>query len=129
LKSAFIIYVKDQSASRKFYSAVLNIEPVLDVPGMTEFSLNDYTVLGLMPEDGIVKVLGKSVPHPKDGSGVPRCEMYLHVDSPDEYIERLIEAGGRLISKKQLRDWGDETAYGIDPDGHVLAFAKTKSGI
>lgn len=124
MKTIFILYVKDQKASRKFYSEVLEKEPVLDVPGMTEFQLNDFSVLGLMPGDGISKILGESVPHPNAGSGIPRCELYLFVDNPGEYIERLVNSGGKLISRTMLRDWGDETAYGVDPDGHVIAFAK-----
>ncbi len=35
----FILYVSDQQVSRDFYAAGLGLEPVLDVPGMTEFNL------------------------------------------------------------------------------------------
>jgi predicted enzyme related to lactoylglutathione lyase len=123
-KSIFILYVKDLLRSKKFYERVLNAEPVLDVPGMTEFSIGNSALLGLMTETGISKILGNSVPHPESGNGIPRCEIYLFVDNPDEYIERLASAGGKLISKSRLRDWGDEAAYGMDPDGHIIAFAK-----
>ena len=123
-KTIFILYIKDQLKSRNFYAHVLGIEPVLDVPGMTEFTLCESAILGLMTEQGISKILGESVPHPQSGSGIPRCEIYLFVDNPIEYIDRLTAAGGKLISKCELRDWGDEAAYGADPDGHVLAFAK-----
>ncbi len=124
MKTIFILYVKDQTASSKFYSEVLNDKPSLEVPGMTEFTLNEFSVLGLMPEEGISKILGDSVPHPKEGRGIPRAELYLYTENPDEYIDRLTAAGGKLISRTALRDWGDETAYGADPDGHIIAFAK-----
>ena len=44
----FILYVADQARARDFYRRVLAAEPVLDVPGMTEFDLGEAT-LGLMP--------------------------------------------------------------------------------
>ena len=53
----FILYVSDQQASRDFFTTVLEREPVLDVPGMTEFNLLDGSSLGLMPETGIQKLL------------------------------------------------------------------------
>lgn len=34
-----IIYVKNQVKSKEFYKSLLDIEPTLDVPGMTEFTL------------------------------------------------------------------------------------------
>jgi catechol 2,3-dioxygenase-like lactoylglutathione lyase family enzyme len=46
----FILYVRDQQTSRDFYARTLGLEPVLDVPGMTEFQLTDSAILGLMPE-------------------------------------------------------------------------------
>ena len=123
-KVIFIIYVKDQQKSTEFYRNVLAYEPVLNVPGMTEFEINENTNLGLMPENGIAKILGSGVPHPKSGSGIPRCEIYLNVDNPKLYLDRLVSSGGILLSSAAPRAWGDEAAYGSDPDGHVLAFAR-----
>jgi catechol 2,3-dioxygenase-like lactoylglutathione lyase family enzyme len=125
-QAIFIIYVKDQNRSRNFYKSVLNMEPVLDVPGMTEFRINDYTKLGIMPEEGIEKILGNEVPNPETGNGIPRCEIYLYTGSPQKYIDRLAASGGKLISNLGLRSWGEEAAYGSDPDGHIIAFAKEK---
>lgn len=50
MKCNFILYVRDQEASTGFYIAVLAMEPILNVPGMTEFELSSDCVLGLMPE-------------------------------------------------------------------------------
>jgi uncharacterized glyoxalase superfamily protein PhnB len=126
MKNLFILYVKDQEKSCDFYKNVLNIEPILNVPGMTEFKLSEDTKLGIMPEKGIAKILGDDIPHPETGSGIPRCELYLTVDEPEEYYNRAINNGAKEISKLQLRDWGDEVCYCSDLDGHVLAFAKMK---
>jgi lactoylglutathione lyase len=124
LNTIFILYVKDETRSKQFYKTVLNSNPLLEVPGMTEFKLNDFASLGIMPEKGIAKILGDSVPPPESGNGIPRCEIYLYVKNPEESLETLIGAGGKLISRAELRSWGDVTAYGADPDGHVIAFAR-----
>ncbi len=120
----FIIYVANQQRSKSFYQKLLGVDPKLDVPGMTEFELGGNATLGLMPEDGIVRVLEGKIPHPKNANGVPRSEIYLFVDSPDAYYDKLVEAGGEGISKTALRSWGDYVSYGFDPDGHIVAFAK-----
>jgi uncharacterized glyoxalase superfamily protein PhnB len=119
----FILYVESQERSRNFYKSVLQKDPRLDVPGMTEFSLTENAVLGLMQEDGIAGILKDHTPHPARGNGMPRNELYLYVDDPGNYFERAVKAGGKAISEFQARNWGDSVAYCADPDGHILAFS------
>lgn len=118
-----ILYVADQQQSRDFYSAILKKTPALDVPGMTEFVLMDGLKLGLMPENGIAKILADKTPHPKNGNGIPRCELYLLVENPEAAFALALHAGATEISPVQDRDWGDRVGYVADKDGHVLAFA------
>ncbi|RLD77950.1 MAG: lactoylglutathione lyase, partial [Bacteroidetes bacterium] len=123
-QTQFILYVSDQNKSKKFYKNILQMEPVLDVPGMTEFQLSSNTKLGLMPETGIAKILQNKVPHPATGNGIPRCEIYLLVDNIHPYIDRIEKYGAKLISTLQSRDWGDKVAYFADLDGHIIAIAE-----
>jgi len=120
----FILYVADQQRSSEFYRRVLGREPVLDVPGMTEFKLTETSSLGLMPEDGIVQILGESLPHPRDGNGIPRAELYIPANDPAASLAELLAAGGSEVSPAAARAWGDLVAYGADPDGHIIAFAR-----
>ena len=120
-RAHFILYVRDQAASRDFYARVLAVAPTLDVPGMTEFELGG-SVLGLMPEHGIARLLGDAV-DPSRANGAPRAEVYLVVDDPEAYVARALAAGARTISELAPRDWGARVAYLFDPDGHVIAFA------
>jgi uncharacterized protein len=122
--SHFILYVRDQAASARFYTRVLGFEPRLNVPGMTEFELGDSAVLGLMPERGIKRLLGDKLPDPEAGVGTPRAELYLYVDDPSAAHRRALDVGARELSALAPRDWGDEAAYCMDADGHVLAFAR-----
>lgn len=122
----FILYVRNQDASKDFYEGLLKIKPFLNVPGMTEFKLAENVKLGLMPENGIAKIISDKLPHPETGNGIPRCELYLKVNDPIEYLKRGIELGGKEISVFQHRDWGDEVGYISDLDGNIIAFALKK---
>ncbi|CAG0936049.1 lactoylglutathione lyase [Thermoflexales bacterium] len=124
IKTHFILYVKDQVRSTAFYSQVLGCSPSLNVPGMTEFTLSENSILGLMPEAGIRRLLGEKLPDPALSTGIPRSEIYLLVHQPLDYHQRALRAGAVELSGLEPRDWGHRTAYSLDPDGHVLAFAE-----
>ncbi len=124
IRTHTILYVSDQAKSAKFYAQVLGQAPDLDVPGMTEFNLSTGHVLGLMPESGIKRLLGERLPDPSLASGVPRAELYLVVDDPLVYFDRAVAAGAKSLSELCERDWGHQVAYCLDPDSHVLAFAR-----
>jgi lactoylglutathione lyase len=91
---------------------------------MTEFTLFDNCKLGLMPNAGIAKILADKTPHPNEGSGIPRCELYLSVDDIQVEFENALKSGAVLISPIMDRDWGDRVCYFADPDGHIIAFAE-----
>jgi uncharacterized protein len=124
-RAHFILYVADQQRSTAFWAAVLDRQPSLSVPGMTEFPLTTGAVLGLMPEAGIRGLLGPKLPDPATASGIPRSEIYLVVPDPAAHHERALAAGAVELSALEPRSWGDSAAYSIDPDGHVIAFACT----
>jgi len=119
-----ILYVSNQEASSKFYEKIFRQPPDLNVPGMTEFIVSDNCKIGLMPNDGIAKILSDKTPHPGTGNGIPRCELYFYVDDVQMEYENSIKSGARLISEIADRDWGDRVCYFSDPDGHIIAFAE-----
>ena len=125
VKTHVILYVADQARSTAFYSAVLDLAPTLNAPGMTEFELAGQTILGLMPESGIRKLIGQHLPDPALARGTPRAELYLLVDSPEAYHRRAMAAGAGELSGLALRNWGHWVSYCLDPDTHVIAFATT----
>ena len=124
LKAHFILYVKNQATSTAFYEHVLNQKPSLNVPGMTEFTLSDGYVLGIMPVTGINRLLGERLFNPDAGDGIPRAELYLLVNEPLMYHRRALKAGAIELSKLSARDWGHRAAYSLDLNGYVLAFAE-----
>lgn len=128
MESYFILYVQDQERARAFYAMALGTPPRLHVPGMTEFGLPAGGVLGLMPVEGIKRLLGNSLPDPGPAQGIPRAELYLMVPEPARYHAQALRAGGRELSALQDRPWGHAAAYSLDLDGHVLAFASAATG-
>ena len=123
-EAIFILYVKDQWRSARFYKELLQLEPRLHEPGMTEFSLPCGGILGLIPSQGIKNLLGDKMPDPTLSSHVPRAELYLLVEPAKEYHFRALALGGIEISPTKDRPWGHRASYCLDPDGHVLAFAE-----
>jgi len=123
-KIEFILYVESQQESTLFYAKIFRKDPVLNVPGMTEFQLSENCRLGLMPNSGIQKILQNSTLHPDLGKGIPRCELYLYVEDLQHEFINAVQSGAKLISPVEDRDWGDAVCYFADPDGHIFAFAK-----
>lgn len=119
-----ILYVNDQKISREFYQKIFRKTADLDVPGMTEFILSENAKIGLMPNDGIAKILADKTPHPRDGNGIPRCELYFYVQNIEKEYQNALQSGAKLISPVEDRDWGDKACYFSDPDGHILVFAE-----
>lgn len=119
-----ILYVENQQAAKVFYERLLQRPPTLNVEGMTEFVIASNVTLGLMPNSGIAKILADKTPHPNQGNGIPRCELYLHVKDLDIQYAHAINTGAKLISPIKNRDWGDRVAYFADADGHIIALAQ-----
>jgi uncharacterized glyoxalase superfamily protein PhnB len=118
-----ILYVSDQQKSCEFYTQLFRREPSLNVPGMTEFILAPSFKLGLMPNDGIAKILEGKTKHPSSGNGIPRCELYLKVEDLELEYENALKIGAIEISPIIDRNWGDRVCYFSDMDGHIIAFA------
>ncbi|KUG25341.1 hypothetical protein ASZ90_004839 [hydrocarbon metagenome] len=123
-KSHTILYVEDQQASTEFYSKLLNIDPTLNVPGMTEFTLIDNSILGLMPAAGIKKLLKEKIELPQKIINTPRAEIYLVVDNAAAYIKRAQEMNVVVLEDFKERNWGHRVIYFEDLDGYIIAFAE-----
>ena len=119
-----ILFVSNQENSTKFYASLFNLEPCLYVTGMTEFQINSHIKLGLMPNDGIARLLQANVEHPDKAQGIPKCEFYLHVSDIHKAYTHALAIGAKELSPILERSWGDVACYFQDPDGHIIAFAE-----
>lgn len=124
LASEFILYVANQEVSSRFYEAIFRTKPTLEVLGMTEFTVSETVKIGLMPNNGIAKIITPVVIHPEKGNGIPRCELYFHVENLELEYQNALQAGAKIISGIENRNWGDRVCYFADLDGHIIAFAE-----
>lgn len=127
LATEFILYVDNQEMSSRFYEQIFRTKPSLEVPGMTEFTLSETLKIGLMPNNGIAKIITPVMVHPEKGNGIPRCELYFYVENLEDEFELAVKAGAKIISKIENRNWGDRVCYLSDLDGHIIAFAEKNS--
>lgn len=123
LRAEFILYVDDQRRSSRFYAEVLQAQPTLDVPGMTEFALPGGAILGLMPRSSIERLLPQ-LESAIDREPEARAELYLVVEHCRDWFDRAVAAGAAPLSDPSDRDWGHRVGYVLDPDAHVIAFAQ-----
>lgn len=77
-----------------------------------------------MPNSSIAKIISTKLPHPENGNGIPRCELYLLVADIEPILQHAISIGACIICPPTNYDWGDKVFYLADPDGHVIAFAE-----
>jgi hypothetical protein len=82
--------------------AVLDRQPVLDEPGMTEFTLGNQVVLGPTPEAVIGTLLGPALPDPGAARGIPRAEVYFVVENPVGCHAKALAAGATELSQLAL---------------------------
>lgn len=118
-----ILYVTDLARARAFYDAALALEKTVDVPVYVEYRINAGARLGLMPQANTRHFLGERLGAMKPADGCPRGEIYLHVPDLHAVVARLQRLGSPCTSPLARRDWGDDAAYFLDPDGYVLVVA------
>lgn len=118
-----VFYVENLDTSKLFYTTVLDQSPILDAPELVEFQLMRNFKLGLVPLKGIVHTLNLAVRHRPEGC-MPACEICLKHEDPEGCLVLFEAAGGKLIQPLKTMDWGEEVAYGLDPDGHMIAFSR-----
>ena len=77
-----------------------------------------------MPNSGIKKIIGNTMPDPASGSGIPRCELYLVNDNAEALFNHAVQCGAKVVDPFSMRSWGQQVGYIADPDGNIIAFAQ-----
>lgn len=119
-----VLYVDDLARAVAFYDAVFGWSKSVDVPVYCEYRVAGAARLGLMPQTNTRHFLGHELGARRPTDGCPRAEVYAHVDDLAATIARLEALGATCTSPRAPRDWGDEAAYFLDPDGYVLVVAR-----
>lgn len=116
-----ILAVRDLTRMRAFYRDALGWTEVVDTPVYVEMQSTAGMRLGLYHEDGFGRNIGLT---PEPSPPITRTELYLHCAELDVVIAHVEAAGGRLLSPRARRPWGDDAAYFADPEGNVVVVAQ-----
>jgi uncharacterized protein len=119
-----ILAVEDLARARALYTALLGWQVTVEAPFYVEMEHGSGQRLGLYAVAGYERNLGTtSAPSRPDLPN--RTELYFLLEDPAAAVARALAAGARELSPLAARDWGDEVAYVADPDGNVVALARS----
>lgn len=116
--NSIILYVSDVEKSTRFYTRLLNTEPVEQYSEFSVFALSDDMILGLQAKSGI-----DPAPQPHIG-GTEICMSDVSNREVDEIFRKWSELGVEIIMKPAMLDFG-YTFVATDPDGHRLRVCAT----
>jgi len=118
-----VLSCEDVARAKAFYLRAFGWEVKADFPVYVEMAVPTGLRVGLYARDLYAGNTGEPPPS-APRSGTTACELYLYVDDPRPALERLVAAGGRLLTPVAPRSWGDEAGYAADPEGNVVAVAR-----
>ena len=118
-----VLAVADLARATAFYEAVFGWPRRIDVPVLVEFALPGGGGLALYQRESFA-INTDQAPLAATEGGITGTELYFHSGDLDAALARIDAAGGRLLTPRSSRPWGDEAAYYADPDGNVLALGR-----
>ena len=119
-----ILAVQDLERAVAFYDAAFGWPKRVEVPVYVEYAPPSGPSVGLYAREAFARNIGVAPP-PRPVGATTATELYLRCDELEGDIARMNAAGARLLSPLAPRDWGDEAAYFVDPDGNVLVLARS----
>ena len=105
----FEIIGKDAIALQKFYADIFGWKLSPPAPEMGNYSLLD-------PEG---RGIGGGI-----GEGDSRITIYIEVDDPQAYLDKVTGAGGKMLMPVTPVMEGVTIAMFADPEGHVIGLLK-----
>ena len=106
------LWAEDLEAAKRWYTALLGVEPYFQRPGYCEFRIGDY-----QHEIGLID----SKYAPGGRPGAPGGAIaYWHVDDVEATHARLLSLGATEYEPVTERGPGFVTASVIDPFGNIL---------
>jgi uncharacterized protein len=119
-----VLAVDSVEVARTFYQGVFGWRAAVEVPVYVELELPHGLRLGLYQREAFAHTVGRQAR--RAGEELTGAELYLRVDDLDEAEAALARAGAQRVSARAHRSWGDEAAYYVDPDGHVVAVSQPR---
>ncbi len=114
----FEIIGQDALKLQQFYADVFDWELTPPQPEFGNYSTLDDNHRG----SGIGGGIGQGM------EGDSRVTIYIQVDDPDAYLEKVTQAGGRALMPTTHVMEGVTIAMFADPEGHVIGLLKAIQG-
>ena len=111
--SWFEIIGKDAFKLQKFYSDVFSWKLTPPAPELGNYSMLDNEGQGIGGGIG------------EGGEGTARVTVYIEVDDPQAYLDKVTRAGGTTVMP--VTEVADMVTIGMfaDPEGHVIGLLKS----
>jgi predicted enzyme related to lactoylglutathione lyase len=109
----FEIIGTDAITLQKFYADVFGWKLSPPVPEMGNYSMLDNEGRGI--GGGIGEAMG----------GPSRVTIYVEVDDPDAYLNKVTKAGGQTLMPVTNVTEGVTIAMFSDPEGHIIGLLKS----
>jgi lactoylglutathione lyase len=113
-----ILYVTSLEDSVRFYRDVVGLPFKFSNETYAEFATQNMK-FALMAGSSLPDLIGRAQ-LPAGGAS----EVCFVVDDVDAEATRLKDAGVEILSGPTDREWGHRTLHFLDPDGHIVEFAK-----
>ena len=110
----FEIIGRDAIKLQKFYADVFNWKLTPPAPEMGNYSMLDDENRGI----GIGGGIGQGM------EGDSRVTIYIEVDDPQAYLDKVTGAGGKMLMPVTEVTDGVTIAMFADPEGHVIGLLK-----
>lgn len=118
-----IFAVAELPRAARFYEQAFGWRPSVEVPVYREYTLTGGQRVGLYQREAFAQNPGQAPAQVAPGE-LTATELYFFIDDVEAATQRVVAAGGRLLSPAATRPWGDEVSYLADPDGNLLALAR-----
>jgi len=114
--------IGDLARARRFYGEGFGWAPVFEGEDILFYQMNGF-VLGLWAKAALVQDMQR--PATGDGSAAPFALAHNVATQAAvaPLIDRLVEAGGRLLRAAEAPPHGGMRGYVADPDGHAWEIA------
>ncbi len=110
-----LLFVKNPSVSKEFYSKILSIEPIEESPTFVLFDLKDGLKLGLWSQDTARPAVSST------GGGSEIC--FMEDDVEGIYL-KWSSLGIPMAMSPAAMDGMSSTFVALDPDGHRIRVLK-----
>lgn len=119
--ASIALFVKDISASRKFYTEILGLTIHLDFGKNIIFS-GGFAIWEIQPDHLIPQTLGYNNLSDKNFN---RFELYFETETLDKDFLLLKNNNVRFLNEIHEEPWGQHTIRFFDPDNHLIEIGES----